>query len=77
MKAIFKSSTLLISLAVMLHTPMALAKPPEGSRSYENTVGTGAYHSPNFVSAVPEADTYAMMLAGLGLVGFMVYRRHS
>lgn len=29
------------------------------------------------VTAVPEADTYAMMLAGLGLVGFMVVRRRS
>ncbi|MFZ5574178.1 MAG: PEP-CTERM sorting domain-containing protein [Pseudomonadota bacterium] len=27
------------------------------------------------VAAVPEAETYAMMLAGLGLVGFMVRRR--
>ena len=29
------------------------------------------------VAAVPEADTYAMMLAGLGLVGFMVRRRKA
>ena len=29
------------------------------------------------VAAVPEAETYAMMLAGLGLVGFMVRRRRS
>jgi hypothetical protein len=28
-------------------------------------------------AAVPEAETYAMMLAGLGLVGFMVARRRS
>ncbi len=27
------------------------------------------------ISAVPEADTYAMLLAGLGLVGFMARRR--
>lgn len=27
------------------------------------------------IAAVPEAETYAMMLAGLGLVGFMVARR--
>lgn len=27
------------------------------------------------ITAVPEAETYAMMLAGLGLVGFMVARR--
>lgn len=29
------------------------------------------------VSAVPEADTYAMMLAGLGLLGFVSRRRHT
>lgn len=29
------------------------------------------------VTAVPEADSYAMMLAGLGLVGFMVRRRKA
>lgn len=29
----------------------------------------------NYVAAVPEAETYAMMLAGLGLVGYMVRRR--
>jgi hypothetical protein len=28
-------------------------------------------------AAVPEADTYAMMLAGLGLVGFMVRRKSA
>lgn len=27
------------------------------------------------VTAVPEAETYAMLLAGLGLVGFAVRRR--
>jgi hypothetical protein len=29
------------------------------------------------VAAIPEAETYAMMLAGLGLVGFMVRRRNA
>jgi hypothetical protein len=29
------------------------------------------------VAAVPEPETYAMMLAGLGLVGFMVRRRKA
>ena len=29
------------------------------------------------VSAVPEADTYAMLLAGLGLVGFVARRRKA
>ena len=30
---------------------------------------------PGLVSAVPEADTYAMMLAGVGLIGVMARRR--
>lgn len=83
MKTILKSSAVLISLFGALYTPMASAKgPPADSPAYEATVGaasvntgSGAYHSPIFASAVPEADTYAMMLSGLGLVGFMVYRR--
>ncbi len=29
------------------------------------------------VSAVPEAETYSMMLLGLGLMGFIVYRRRN
>jgi len=29
----------------------------------------------NSIVAVPEAETWAMMLAGLGLVGFMARRR--
>lgn len=29
------------------------------------------------LSAVPEAETYGMMLAGLGLIGFMVRRRNA
>lgn len=36
---------------------------------------TGTFASP--VAAVPEPATYAMMLAGLGLVGFMARRRKS
>ena len=29
------------------------------------------------ISPVPEPETYAMLLAGLGLIGFMAYRRKS
>jgi hypothetical protein len=34
------------------------------------------YLSGNVVAAVPEPETYAMMLAGLGVMGFMVRRRN-
>ncbi len=40
------------------------------SNNYDNT-GSIAAH----VAAVPEAETYAMLLAGLGIMGFMVRRR--
>ena len=38
-------------------------------------VATGAGIYTFTAAAVPEAETYAMMLAGLGLVGFMARRR--
>jgi hypothetical protein len=37
----------------------------------------GGIYAYAFTAAVPEAETYAMMLAGLGLLGFMVRRRTS
>ncbi|HQT30184.1 MAG TPA: PEP-CTERM sorting domain-containing protein [Thiobacillus sp.] len=36
---------------------------------------TGAWNVTGTIAAVPEASTYGMMLAGLGLVGFAVRRR--
>jgi len=36
-----------------------------------------AYLTVNSVSAVPEPATWAMLLAGLGLIGFMAYRRKN
>ena len=38
-------------------------------------VDTSAYDPRNPIAAVPEPETYAMMLAGLGLVSFMARRR--
>lgn len=37
--------------------------------------GAGAFGGFYNVSAVPEPETYAMMLAGLGVMGFMAARR--
>ena len=39
--------------------------------------GTGTYNGNISISAVPEAETYVMMLAGVGLMGFVARRRKS
>jgi hypothetical protein len=44
----------------------------DGSSIYKDFVGITVVTAP-----VPEAQTYALMLAGLGLVGFMARRRRS
>jgi len=38
---------------------------------------TGAATSDIFITSVPEPETYAMMLAGLGLIGFISSRRKN
>jgi hypothetical protein len=57
------------------------------SVNYTNNTGTAqsfdwiarvdAYSRTAVVAAVPEPETYGMMLAGLGLVGYMVRRRQG
>jgi hypothetical protein len=39
--------------------------------------GTGGYGGFYTVTAVPEPETYAMMLAGLGAIGFVAARRRN
>jgi hypothetical protein len=50
-----------------------------GVFGYTPTIGQPGYDPSgptyNFVSDVPEPETYAMMLAGLGLLGFVARRR--
>lgn len=49
------------------------------TKSYPNTDNNhpswGSFHVAPVVSAIPEPETYAMMLAGLGLLGFSARRR--
>jgi len=41
------------------------------------TLGCAATLTISQIAAVPEPETYGMMLAGLGLMGFMVHRKKS
>ncbi len=55
---------------------------PAGAGSHNLTVSgvaptTGATYGGNITAAVPEAETYAMLLAGLGVVGFVGRRRRA
>lgn len=49
------------------------------SHSYDPSSGDLLFAADGYatLSAVPEAETYGMMLAGLGLIGFIVRRRNA
>ncbi|MEX8517593.1 MAG: FxDxF family PEP-CTERM protein [Leptothrix sp. (in: b-proteobacteria)] len=52
----------------------------KGSFSFiggESVTSTGVGQSPSITAAVPEPETYAMMLAGLGALGFVGRRRKA
>lgn len=61
----FTSSPIALSGPLVLH----LMGTSGSNASYSGTI--------NVQSAVPEPETYAMMLAGLGFVGFMARRRKA
>ncbi|WP_238525294.1 FxDxF family PEP-CTERM protein [Methylovorus sp. MP688] len=50
-----------------------------GGKYFLEVIGTGkgGYSGTISVSAVPEAETYVMMLAGVGLMGFVARRRKT
>jgi len=77
-----------ISAGLDVHTLQAnvgVASQVDGAADLGEILGTGdvlPVHSKlavtaDAIPAVPEADTYAMLLAGLGLMGFMVKRRRE
>lgn len=51
--------------------------PDNGAISTVSIFNLAAADGGGTVAMIPEAETYAMMLAGLGLVGFMVSRRRT
>lgn len=59
--------------------PITLAAGNYTFRVTGNVIGTigAAYAGTISASAVPEPETYAMMMAGLGLMGFVAKRRKS
>ena len=92
MKVLIKSNVALLCLTAALHSPHILADseviklPHSVFEDVDDKIkwmpeldddDDGEYEYDDDVSPVPEANTYAMMLAGLGLVGFMVYRRRA
>jgi hypothetical protein len=53
----------------------SLVSLPEGATLYEATgINNHGQVAANGVSPIPEPETYAMLLAGLGLLGFMARR---
>lgn len=49
--------------------------PSEAFIAYDTPQGFSGTGNVSFTTPVPEPDTYAMMLAGIGLLGFMARRR--
>ena len=83
MKVLIKSNVALLCLMAALHSPHILADseviklPHSVFEDVDDKIKWMPELDDDDVSPVPEANTYAMMLAGLGLVGFMVYRRRT
>jgi choice-of-anchor A domain-containing protein len=49
----------------------------EGGVYAKALVSTGEIHQQSYIGAVPEPETYAMLLGGLGLIGFIGRRRQK
>lgn len=78
------SGALNSSLGVMQATGGATALAPtkqyvfgNGAQFLMNSTGQLAYSTAAVITPVPEADTSAMLLAGLGLMGFIARRRNK
>jgi len=70
----FVSPTPFYNMALSVFTNTLSTVTFNGSNGFTIVQGGG---SVNFASPVPEPDTYALMLGGLGILGFLARRRRS
>lgn len=81
---LFNADDKLIGGATVSNNKITFASAPLGSGSYYLNVSGiangpqgGLYNGAVSVTAVPEPETYAMLLAGLGVMGFIARRRNK
>lgn len=71
------ASTVLDMTAAFTNTGTVITQFPLGSGDFRLSLNGGGGNATFAVTAVPEPDTYGMLLAGLGLFGFIAGRRRQ
>jgi hypothetical protein len=81
---LFSSDDTLVRGALTTPTGISVANGPTAAGTYYLNVSGiatgsqgGLYNGAISVAAVPEPETYAMLLAGLGVMGFIARRRNN
>ena len=81
---LFNSDDSLLSVGTLAANTISFLSGPVGAGSYYlnvNGIGNGSlgglYNGSISVAAVPEPETYAMLLAGMGVMGFIARRRNK